>query len=70
MITKNQAINFHNFIHATLKNADNSPMRCRASGKCKTWKTRPKEFKLPVKHGLYDNGYITNENAGNWKISN
>jgi hypothetical protein len=25
----------------------------------KTWKTRPTEFSLPVKHGLWDYGYIT-----------
>ena len=39
------------------------PIKWKANGKCKTWKTRPKEFKLPIKHGLYDYGYITHENA-------
>ena len=39
------------------------PNKWRASGKCQTWKTRPNEFKLPVKHGLYNNAYITHENA-------
>jgi hypothetical protein len=39
------------------------PRYWRASGKCQTWKTRPNEFKLPVKHGLYNNAHITHENA-------
>ena len=36
----------------------------RANGACKTWKTRPDEFRLPIKHGLYDFSYITQSNAG------
>lgn len=39
------------------------PIKWRASGKCKTWKTRPEEFKLPIKHGLYDYSYIDNTNC-------
>lgn len=50
----------------SLKNADGSPMRVRVSGKCKTWITRPNEFKLPIKHGLYDNDYITHLNCGDF----
>ncbi len=41
-------------------------IRVRVSGKCQTWKTRPNEFKLPVKYGLYESGYITNDNASEW----
>lgn len=33
-------------------------LRCRVSGKLKTWKTRPNDWKLPVKYGLYENAYI------------
>jgi hypothetical protein len=40
--------------------------RVRPSGKCKTWITRPYAFKLPVKFGLYESAYITNDDAGNW----
>ena len=40
-----------------------APINWRANGKCKTWKTRPDEFKLPIKHGLYQYGYITQDNA-------
>lgn len=32
--------------------------RCRVSGKVKTWKTRPLDWKIPVKYGLYENAYI------------
>jgi len=32
---------------------------CRRNGQVKLWKTRPMEFSLPVKRGLYDYGYIT-----------
>jgi len=39
------------------------PIMWRANGKCKTWKTRPTEFKLPIKHGMYSYGYITQDNA-------
>lgn len=43
-------------------NADGSPVRWRVNGKVQTWKTRPNEFKVPVKHGLYDYSYVTEMN--------
>ena len=42
---------------------DCKPIRWRANGKCKTWKRNPERFQLPIKHGLYSYGYITEENA-------
>ena len=39
--------------HVTKKNADGSPMRARVTS-VKTWKTRPGEIEVHVKHGLYD----------------
>ena len=36
--------------------------RVRVSGKCQIWKTRPGEFRVPVKHGLYESGEITHRN--------
>lgn len=65
-VTKFHAMNETNFVHRTLRNADGSRVRCRASGACKTWKTRPDEFRLPVKHGLRDSFYITPRNAHEW----
>ena len=35
---------------------------CRRNGALKTWKTRPTEFSLPVKRGMWDHGYITDSN--------
>ena len=66
MITKSQAQTLRHFEHATLKGSDGKPVHCRAMGACKTWKTRPNEFKLPVKYGLYQSFYITQDNAGEW----
>ena len=66
MITKIQAMTVRHFTHVTLKNADGTPLRARAHGKCQTWKTRPEEFKLPVKYGLRDCFYITQDNAEQW----
>ena len=34
----------------------------RVTGLCKTWKTRPEEFSLPIRHGLYRSGAITHWN--------
>lgn len=47
-------------------NRDGYPKRVRVSGKCKTWRTRPNEYRLPVKFGLYQSLYITHANAGDW----
>jgi hypothetical protein len=66
MMTKDDALTGTRFEHVTKKNADGTPMRIRVSGKCKTWKTRPDDFKLPVKYGLYESGYLTPENAHEW----
>lgn len=72
MITKAIAIAAtyrQEFTHITIKNADGSPARCRVNGKCQTWKTRPNDFKLPVKHGMYDCFYITPANADQWETA-
>lgn len=66
MITKQIALTARKFEHVTEKNKDGTPARCRAMGKCKVWKTRPDDFKLPVKHGMYTSFYITRDNANDW----
>jgi len=43
--------------------SDRLPRRVRVTGKLKTWKTRPGDFRLPVKHGLYYSFYITEDNG-------
>lgn len=54
--------------HKILKNSDKTPIRARVNGAVKTWKTRPAEFSLPVKHGLKDCFYITETNAHEWEL--
>lgn len=71
MITKEQALELNGNSEIYLKgyyNADGSPCRWRINGKIKTWKTRPNEFKLPLKHGLYDYNYLTDENNHKFSI--
>lgn len=35
----------------------------RPFGKLQTWKTRPEEFRLPLKYGLYSYGDVTHRSA-------
>ena len=32
---------------------------CRVNGAVKFWKTRPHEYRIPYKYGMYEFGYIT-----------
>lgn len=57
------------FHHISLINADKTPLRARVNGQCKTWKTRPAEFRLPMKYGLKDCFYITQDTADDWVIT-
>ena len=70
MVTKEVAVNSPHgtvFHHIRKKNADGTPYRCRVNGQCKVWKTRPAEFRLPVKHGFYGPCfYITHLNNNEW----
>lgn len=65
-MTRSDALTVHTFYHVTLRNADGTAVRCRANGACKTWKTRPDDFRLPVKYGLKQCFYITPSNAKDW----
>jgi len=56
----------HEFWHRLVSNADGTPIRCRKSGAIKTWKTRPGQFRQPVKYGLKTSFYLTPENIGDW----
>lgn len=57
------------FYHLTKRNADGTAVRCRTNSKCKVWKTRPDDFRLPVKYGLKDCFYITPRNAAEWSLT-
>lgn len=54
------------FWHRTEKKADGSAITVRRMGKTKLWATRPGEFRIPVKYGMYNSFYITPENAAEW----
>jgi len=45
--------------HIAHINADGTAQRWRVSGKPKTWARNPERIKIPVKHGLYNHGYVT-----------
>lgn len=50
-------------LHHTIdKNKDGTPERWRVNGRIKTWKTRPDDIRIPLKRGLFDYGYLTDEN--------
>lgn len=69
LLTKENQEGISIFYSTKLKNADKTRMRCRRNGKTKTWKTRPTEFKIPVKHGMYDYAYIDEKTAKYWTIN-
>lgn len=72
MITREQAERLTigtTIYHATLLNADHTPIRCRVNGKLKTWKTRPKEFRLPLKYSYRFGAELTHMNNDEWCLS-
>lgn len=70
MITKEQAVSAAILHHVSLKGSDKQPVRCRVNGACKTWKTRPDDWRLPVKHGLRNCFYISpHYNASDWEVA-
>lgn len=44
------------------KNYDGSFARFKVNGKMKTWKTRPEDFRLPLKRGIYEFWALTPSN--------
>ena len=76
MITKQQAIDaidFHyvGYRDCTLKVGPRAGVKisitnARRNGKTQTWVTRPDDFKVPVKHGLREYAYVTQDNAYQW----
>lgn len=71
MLTKQQAMSLRPgtvLHHVKLKGGDQQPLRVRVSGRCITWKTRPAEWRLPVKYGLYVSSTISPANAMLWCV--
>jgi len=49
--------------------SDGKPSRAKVNGRVQTWKTRPNDFKVPLKRGLYDTGYLTPSNADRFTLT-
>ena len=64
-MTLEQAKNlkYGNILHHTInKNADGTPQRWRVNGKVKLWKRDPGRIQVPLKYGLWDHDYLTEDN--------
>lgn len=48
--------------HVSEINADGTPQRWRVNGKVQRWKGDTDRIKIPMKRGLYEFGYLTNDN--------
>jgi hypothetical protein len=46
----------------SIKNSNGTCARIRINGKVKLWKRNPNRIEIPYKHGLYDYGYLTENN--------
>jgi hypothetical protein len=78
MITKDQAVNlkYREELHFGECQRIVSPhgvvklkiVRVRVFGRTKTWVRSPERFQVPIKHGLYEGGYINEGNAQNFHL--
>jgi len=67
VVNPRTALTAHYFWHKTAKRSDGrTAIGVRRNGSTKTWKTRPGEFRIPVKYGMYEYFYITDKNADEW----
>jgi hypothetical protein len=64
-ITKDDILRGSEFHDNSARNSTGC-VRWRRNGATKTWVTRPAEFRIPVKYGLYGHGYITETNASEY----
>lgn len=44
-------------------------VRCRRNGSTQTWKTRPGDFRLPIKAGMREYGSISQDNAEHFHVA-
>ncbi len=64
MLTFEQAKNLSlgtTLYHRDNRNADGTPQRWRVNGKVKLWKLSPEHIKIPLKHGLRNHDYLTED---------
>jgi hypothetical protein len=73
MITKQQALTAREFHFGECTREPNGPkggagkvhqVRCRRNGATKVWKTRPDDFRVGVKHGMYEYARIVHIEGG------
>jgi hypothetical protein len=76
MMTREQALRAQEFhldtgcpTRPTRNSKDAGPVRWRTNGKATVWVTRPTEFRIPVKHGLYGYEYVTERDLGTLHVS-
>ena len=65
-LTKESIETNYEFWHRYERNADGTPVKCRKTGQLKTWKTRPDDFRQPIKYGLKHSFYLTPSNIADW----
>jgi len=46
-----------------------TPCEVRRNGSTKTWVRQPGKFRIPVKYGMYEYFYITDEDAADWSVT-
>jgi hypothetical protein len=69
-LTRENAETVNDFWSRTETYSDGvTPIWVRRNGRTKTWVTRPKEFRIPVKYGFYEHFYITDKDAANWSVT-
>jgi len=68
-VTKEQAEVEDNFHSSIYKNTDGSCQRWRRNGKTQFWKTRPEDFRVPIKYGLRRYSAIERHNAEQFHVS-
>ena len=55
--------------HKNVKNADGTALRAKVNGKVQTWKTRPLDYLIPMKHGLKDYFYLSPVSINSWSLT-
>jgi hypothetical protein len=51
------------FYSKEFKDSKGEPCKYRRNGATKEWKRDPNRFQIPVKRGLYEHGYINQDNT-------
>lgn len=71
MITIEEAKNLRRgqyICHSKIRGWQNKPLRFKVNGNVKTWKTDPNRVRVPLKHGLCEYGYLTEDNLQDFYI--